>query len=1130
MPSLAAPPPSVNVDPFVQAYEAARARNGRAFVGDHLPPGTHPDYVLILAELVRVDLEYGWADGHPRFLDKYLAEFPDLRHDSHLLTDVAFEEFRQRLEHDEQPTPQEYRRKYGIDTDAWAAEGDEVSEPAAGRVEIDIAATQVVEHTPPPMESLLAPQHTPPPRANLDASSVKSLNDAADAAKIYRQFHEAGGSLASFNMPLGPANLLAEAARVYADLQASNPTAAARYASAISAFPEVGTVFAGFHLIEVLGKGTFGCVYLARQGELADRMVALKVAPDLTGEPQTLARLQHTNIVPVYSVHKVGTLQVVCMPYFGSVTLADVIGDLGRQKTIPGTGQHFVSTLNHHANKHSARSVSRTGPFHSVEAGVEVGPASDSIKQSVSHEFLTKLTHYSYVEAVLWLGARLADGLGHAHDRGIVHRDLKPANILLTDEGQPMLLDFNLASNDHAKSPGAAARIGGTLPYMAPEHIAAFRGEKQEVDARSDVYSLGLLLFELLAGRHPFPTRTGALSTILPLMVDERRKGPPRLREYNPAVSPATEAIVLKCLDPDPNRRYPTARALQEDLDRQLADQPLLHTPEPSRKERLRKFARRNPRLTSTGSIVAVSFVSVCALLGMIQWLVPTVQQRHASVQWAGENDRGGVRKAVRQLQGALGIGFNFPDTLRSTIQESRDTLEQYHILSNPQWNQEPAFTRLPELQQQAFRREMADLLYLTAQASALEARRAREVDQAEIAEAVRLTEIAVACVLPEERPASYENFRARLLGKDSPSHSSPRTPREMYLMAADLLAQKRREDALVYAKKATADQPDLLAAQFTLGHCYFGLGNYTKAEAAYDTCTALAKDFHWAYYTRGLAKSRHKNPDYDYLGAKEDFSKAIEKRNTIPVFYVDRSVIAEKLKDYKAAIDDLTKALELGAQQSRIYHRRAWDYVQFGNMKAAAVDHRIALLLPPVDAEDWVERGREKSNSDPQGALADFDRALELNSSCTSALFAKALVLSKKLWRTDEAIRVLQSAAELRPNVLYFHAGLGLMYARNGDREKALAELQLCHLGAENADSRALYLAAGAHAWLSEENSQDTEIALNYLARALNKGYGANWVESDRDLEPIRDNPKFVAALQSARKKPTNEIAGDEK
>src|SRR5262249_40327408 len=180
--------------------------------------------------------------------------------------------------------------------------------------------------------------------------------------------------------------------------------------------------------------------------------------------------------------------------------------------------------------------------------------------------------------------------VAHADGRGILHRDLKPANILLTDDGQPMLLDFNLSEDTKLRSSASAASIGGTLPYMSPEHLEAFRGADRRIDARSDLYSLGVILYELLGGKAPFPGRHGRLRDVLSGMTEDRQQRPLALRPLNRAVSPALESIVQHCLEPDPAKRYPSARALHEDLERQLRSMPLKHAPEPSRRERLHKF------------------------------------------------------------------------------------------------------------------------------------------------------------------------------------------------------------------------------------------------------------------------------------------------------------------------------------------------------------------------------------------------------------------------------------------------------------------------------------------------------------------------------------------------------------
>src|SRR5581483_409729 len=152
--------------------------------------------------------------------------------------------------------------------------------------------------------------------------------------------------------------------------------------------------------------------------------------------------------------------------------------------------------------------------------------------------------------------------------------DLKPANVLLSDDGRPMLLDFNLAEDTKLRASAERAAVGGTLPYMAPEHMEAYRDRAGRLDERCDIYALGVILFELLTGRHPFPVHSGNVRVTIPRMLEDRRRPLPSVREGNPSVSPATEAIIRKCLAADPEERYQRAEQLREDLDRQLNHRP----------------------------------------------------------------------------------------------------------------------------------------------------------------------------------------------------------------------------------------------------------------------------------------------------------------------------------------------------------------------------------------------------------------------------------------------------------------------------------------------------------------------------------------------------------------------------
>src|SRR5262249_46797379 len=121
---------------------------------------------------------------------------------------------------------------------------------------------------------------------------------------------------------------------------------------------------------------------------------------------------------------------------------------------------------------------------------------------------LSVLGRLNYMQAAAWLTAQLAEGLQHAHQRGVLHRDIKPSNILVGADGQPMLLDFNLAHNMHNPRAQASATLGGTVAYMAPEHLRALAARDpalvRQVDQRSDLYALGMVLYEMLTGHSPF--------------------------------------------------------------------------------------------------------------------------------------------------------------------------------------------------------------------------------------------------------------------------------------------------------------------------------------------------------------------------------------------------------------------------------------------------------------------------------------------------------------------------------------------------------------------------------------------------------------------------------------------------
>ena len=211
----------------------------------------------------------------------------------------------------------------------------------------------------------------------------------------------------------------------------------------------------------------------------------------------------------------------------------------------------------------------------------------------------------------LELLAKIADGVQHAHERGIVHRDLKPSNVLVDGAGRPRLIDFGVAralsvDQDAGSLVTATGQLVGTLQYMSPEQVGASR---REVDARADVYSLGVIGYELLAGRAPYDVTHCALSDALERI---QSSDPVHLGAVRPELRGDVEAIFARALEKDPERRYPSAQAFADDLRNALASRPVVART-PSVFDQLRRFRERNPRVVRAGA----AFVGVL-LLGIV--------------------------------------------------------------------------------------------------------------------------------------------------------------------------------------------------------------------------------------------------------------------------------------------------------------------------------------------------------------------------------------------------------------------------------------------------------------------------------------------------------------------------------
>jgi tetratricopeptide (TPR) repeat protein len=807
------------------------------------------------------------------------------------------------------------------------------------------------------------------------------------------------------------------------------------------------------------------------------------------------------------------------MPYFGGTTLAQVVQHLSGRATLPSSGRELRSTL------HRRTTEPGTGapqPLPPGSAPTAVPAELPLLPSSSDPAGWARLEGLSYVGAVLWLGEQLADGLAHAHARGILHRDLKPANVLLADDGRPMLLDFNLAEDTKLRGPSAErAAVGGTLPYMSPEQLGAFFLQTGRLDERCDIFSLGVILFELLTGRHPYPIRSGATRDMIPAMLQDRQQPLANPSSLNRAASPAVDAIICKCLAGNPAERYQSAEHLREDLDRQLNNLPLKHAGNPSRAELVRKWARRHPRLTSSTSVAAVAALLLAGLgVGAVESRAQA-KALHARTQFADH------RADFRSVQSFLDDRNQSRAVLDESLARLRGLLARYGVPDDgldDRWLAASDVARLPDDQREKLRGDVGEVFYQMAQVAYLKAdaetfldERAAQLTLASRwhAAAVRYAGARVPRALCEQEAAiaalrgdraNAERLRAEASAMGTPS------ARDLFLLGAGLAHASRHRDARPYLEQSTQMDPTDHSAWFVRGTVHLALGQNEVAAECFTACLALRDDFAPAWLNRGVAYTRRRF----YERALADYDRAIRLDPNLTKAYVARADTREMMEDWKAAEADFTAALEAGSTEVRLYFRRAVAREQLGDKAGAKADREKGLSLEPTDDMSWVARGLARLEADAKGALADAEEALKLNPSCVDALQLKAHILAERFERPEEAEIALDRAVELNPDYVPARAGRGVLLARQGKREAALRDAREALL--RDTLPPNLYQVGCIYALTSKTNPEDKPEAFRLLFAALRTGFGLDLVGTDHDLDPLRKDEEFDRLVNGAR------------
>lgn len=721
-------------------------------------------------------------------------------------------------------------------------------------------------------------------------------------------------------------------------------------------FPRPGETFGDFELLDEFGRGAHGRVYLARQPALADRPVVLKLASLAGQEHLSLARLQHTHIMPLYWSQDDASLglRALCMPYFGGAPLSRLLARLADVPPGRRTGRSLVEALAAESENQRMSPPVR-------------GPTCRFLEQA------------SYVDAVCSIGACLADALDYAHERNIVHHDIKPSNVLIAADGQPLLLDFHLAQPPLDAGATAIDWLGGTPGYMAPEHAAALvamqtrRPIPRRVDGLADVFGLGLLLCEALAGERPPAT-------------DHLARW---LRGKNNEVSAALADLLAKCVAPVPADRYPSAGGVAADLRRHLAHQPLKLVRNRSLPERWRKWRRRRP-YALMALFLTTALVASCAVM------IATLRQRRDDAQQALDAAR--LEMQTARFQAArltiehglsLAAALPWPGELLRDLQTAKAAAERgyraqrlhalvarlralYGPRGLPQpetaeleaeaerlWNdrhwladQWPADNGAIEYagRRSDMKDDLADLALFWAtvvdrRAGAPSAGRAARERMGVLQEAERLIgprlifcrELArLARLVGDEQAAGDDHRRAEKL--------TPVSGWEHYALGRSDLNFGDLADADAHFRAAVAENPKELWPNFYHARAAYELKQYEEAALAFTVCIVLADGAAWTYYNRGLANARLERAE----AARRDFDRALALDPQLADAALDRGLLSYHERRYAEAIADLQRASAGGADAAAVAYALALCYAAVEDRANAMAQLTALFALDP--------------------------------------------------------------------------------------------------------------------------------------------------------------------------------------
>jgi serine/threonine protein kinase/Flp pilus assembly protein TadD len=805
----------------------------------------------------------------------------------------------------------------------------------------------------------------------------------------------------------------------------AGPRAAAVSISDVEPPEEATGRLGDFRIVREVGRGGMGVVYEAEQISLG-RRVALKVLPfAATLDPRQLQRfhnearaaasLDHPHIVHVHAVGCERAVHFYAMQFIEGQTLAALIADLRRRGSPP------------------TNDAPRVAPPHAP--GSPAPPAAETAAQGAIST-LRAPRDRDYFRRVAELGAQAAQALDHAHALGIVHRDVKPANLMVDGRGGLWVTDFGLA---HIQSDTRLTMTGdlvGTLRYMSPEQALSRR---VVVDHRTDVYSLGATLYELLT-LEPAVTGTDRQEMLRQIAVAD--PAPPR--RLSRAVPADLETIVLKAMEKNAVDRYATAKDLADDLQRFLADKPIRARPT-SMAKRLRGWGRRHP--ATVAAMTAALLAAVAVLSGGIGWVANDYAARAEPTGKAirralGEADALQRRRppdalaAARRALAALAGGHADAELCRRVEARVNDLkmlarleevrLEAISYTDSPR-DRESFDLRFREV----FHEFSRDVEPGSAEEVGESLRNSTVVGEL----AAFLDDWAALCLIDDpQRQARWK----RLLAIARAADSDPwRSRLRMALAARDLPLLKRL---------ASEDEVKHLLpwSLYALTRVLFWESAPRQAEKLLREAQRRRPDDFWTNADLGFLLTSNKPPRD--VEAIPFLTAAVALRPECPGARFNLGLPLARKGDVAEAVTNFREAIRLKADNPRAHHHLGNALLRQRDMDGALTHFREAIRLKPAYPEAHCNLGLILAHKgDVVGAIAASREAIRLKKDHPEA-YCNLGVALVGTGDVDGAVAAFREAIRLKPDNAEAHLNLGRALRTKGQFAEALTHFRRGH------------------------------------------------------------------------------------